>query len=97
MRLRYDSRAVADLDEIFSYIAQENHDAAKRVVGRIRLLSEQLTRSPRVGRMTDVPALFVRSVVTYPYVIFFTIAAEEIVVLHVRHTSRRAPDPSEVI
>jgi plasmid stabilization system protein ParE len=33
-------------------------------------------------------------VVRYPYVIFYRIDDDDILVLHVRHTSRRAIDPA---
>jgi plasmid stabilization system protein ParE len=35
MKLRYERGALADLDEIFTYIAADNRQAAGRVVARI--------------------------------------------------------------
>ena len=97
MKLRYDSRARSDISEIHHYIAALDAHAATRVVARIRVVSEQLVDRPRLGRATNVAGIFVRSVAKYPYVIFYTIKPREVVILHVRHTARREPDPSEVI
>ena len=32
----------------------------------------------------------------YPYVILYRIAEDELLILHIRHTSRRPIDPAEV-
>lgn len=37
MKLRYERGALTDLEEIFSYIASHNRDAAARLVARYRL------------------------------------------------------------
>ena len=97
MRLRYDQRAISDLARIFDYISEDNPAAAKRVIARIRALAEQTARRPQLGRKTDIEGLFVRSVVTYPYLIFFAVRPREVVILHVRHTARHEADPSEII
>jgi toxin ParE1/3/4 len=97
VKLRYDNRAIHDLDKIFNYIAERDPRAAARVIARIRTLAEQLAARPQLGRKTDIEGLFVRSVVTYPYLIFYTVRPSEVVILHVRHAARREADPSEVI
>lgn len=96
MRLRYDKRAASDIAEIHSFIAKQDEAAASRVIARIRALSEQLRERPNLGRATNNPRIRVRAVVDYPFLIFYTHRDDEIVILHVRHTARRAPDPTEV-
>lgn len=34
--------------------------------------------------------------VEYPYLIFYTVMPDEIVVLHIRHSARRAIEPTEL-
>lgn len=97
MKLRYDSRAIHDLDKIFDYITERDRRAARRVIARIRTLAEQLAARPQLGRKPDIEGLFVRSVVTHPYLLFYTVKPREVVILHVCHTARREADPSEVI
>jgi len=93
VKLRYDRRATADIGEIHSHIAQHDRLAASRVMARIRVLSEQLTEHPFLGRTTDQPQIRVRSVVRYPYPIFNTLKPDEVVILHFRHAARRQPAP----
>jgi plasmid stabilization system protein ParE len=52
----------------------------------------QLSLLPHTGRATNDPKVRILSATRYPYVIYFTVKPNEIVVLHIRHTSRRAPD-----
>ena len=94
MSLRYDRRALSDLDEIYTYIATHDPQAAPRVIGRIRALAEQLLERPLLGRKSDFPSVRVRPVVTFPYVIFYAIKSNDIVILHIRHTARRQPSPA---
>ncbi len=49
MKLRYTPRAKLDLAEIHDYIAQENSQAARRVISTIRKAAEALLQSPLVG------------------------------------------------
>jgi toxin ParE1/3/4 len=97
VKLRYDNRAIHDLDKIFNYIAERDPSAATRVIARVRTLAEQSAKKPQLGRKTDIKGLFGRSVVTYPYLIFYAVRPSEVVILHVRHTARREADPSEAI
>lgn len=95
-RLRYDQRAISDLDGIYDYIAEHDIAAAARVVARIKALSEQLPERPLLGRKTDMPDIRIRSVVRFPYVIFYTITTDEIAILHVRHTARQVLMPDDI-
>jgi plasmid stabilization system protein ParE len=72
MILRYDARAIADISEIYLFIAAHDPMAASRVVARIRVLCEQLADRPLLGRRTSQPRIRVRPVVRYPYLIFYT-------------------------
>ena len=49
MKLRYTPRAKSDLAEIHDYIAQENPQAARRVIHIIRNAAEALPQNPQVG------------------------------------------------
>ncbi len=50
MCLRWLTQALADLREIHSYIARDNPEAARRVVGEIRREVEILATQPESGR-----------------------------------------------
>ena len=51
MKLRYERGALADLEEIFAYIAQDNPQAAARLVARI----EQAALAPSAEIHPDAP------------------------------------------
>lgn len=96
VKLRYDKRAIVDIEAIYEHIAAKDPGAATRVVARIKTLAEQLVDRPELGRATSLPRIRLRSVVNHPYVIFYTSTSDAIVVLHVRHTARREPAPDEL-
>jgi len=93
MKVRWSETALAEIEDIFSYIYQNNRSAATAVVGRIEGLTVLLEEFPFVGHLTDEPDVRMLSVVRYPFVIFYAIddAAGETVILHVRHTARERP------
>jgi toxin ParE1/3/4 len=93
VRVRWSEAALAEIEDIFSYIYQNNRSAAPAVVGRIEGLTALLEEFPFIGHLTDEPDVRMLSVVRYPFVIFYAIdeAAGEIVILHVRHTAQERP------
>jgi toxin ParE1/3/4 len=55
MKLRYERGALADLDEIFSYIAKDNPDAASRLVARVEEVATRIAAFPISGRRPATP------------------------------------------
>jgi toxin ParE1/3/4 len=93
MKVRWSETALAELRDIFSYIHENNRSAADAVVKRIEALTALLEEFPLLGPLTDEAHVRMLSVVRYPFLIFYAIddAANEIVILHVRHTARERP------
>ncbi|MEO6780441.1 MAG: type II toxin-antitoxin system RelE/ParE family toxin [Bradyrhizobium sp.] len=93
MKLRWSETALAEIDNIFSFIFENNRSAAVAVVERIEGLAALLAEFPLVGHLTDETPVRVLPVVRYPFLIFYTIddATNEIIVLHVRHTAQERP------
>src|ERR1700687_4758614 len=52
MKLRYERGALADLDEIFAYIAADSREVAGRLVARIERVATRIAASPRIGGTT---------------------------------------------
>ncbi len=50
MRLRWKRNALADLGEIADHIAEENPEAARKVVSEIRKQTRILSSHPQIGR-----------------------------------------------
>ncbi|NOT70281.1 MAG: type II toxin-antitoxin system RelE/ParE family toxin [Hyphomicrobium sp.] len=66
-------------------------------MARIRSATEQLEEQPYLGRVSEMPRVRVRSIVNFPHLVFYAVGENEVVILHVRHTARRRPEPGEVI
>jgi toxin ParE1/3/4 len=93
LKLRYTLPALADLDAILTYIAVQSPEGAKRVHSRIRSIIDILSLHPFIGVKTDDP--IVRRLVTtpYPYVVFYEVGGDEIIVHAVRHAARKPFGP----
>jgi plasmid stabilization system protein ParE len=93
MKVRWSETALAQLDDVFSYIYERNRTAAVSVAKRIEDLAALLGEFPLIGHPTDEAEVRVLPVVRYPFMIFYAIdaAAGEVVILHVRHTARERP------
>ncbi len=92
MALRWLSAALADLRDIRAYIAEENPDAARRVIAGIRRETEILSDQPaigRVGRVADTRELVISQ---YPYIVAYREQRGEVHILAVIHTSRQWPE-----
>ena len=93
MRLRYSRPALADLDAILTYITTHSPRGASRVHARIEAIINLLLLHPRVGVQTDDPAIRRIGASPYPYLIFYEIAGDDIIIHAVRHGAR---DPSDM-
>ena len=89
MKLRYERGALADLDEIFAYIAADNRTAAARLVGRIEDASRRIAATPYMGEVTRNPRF--RRFPVGSYLIVYEVGADEVVIHYVRHGARRRP------
>jgi addiction module RelE/StbE family toxin len=92
MKLRYTPRARSDLAEIHDYIAQENPQAARRVVLIIRKAAEALPQNPLVGRSGRVAETRELAVGRFPFVLAYRVEEDEIQILSVIHTARMWPE-----
>ena len=90
MKVRYTAKALKQLDEIFSYIAEQNPGAARRVKAKIKGAIKRLGRHPYSARPTERPGIRVLAVVRYPYLVFYTVDenAREVHILRIRHSSQ---------
>jgi toxin ParE1/3/4 len=89
MKLRYERGALADLDEIFAYIAQDNREAAARLVARFEEAAARIAESPYMGEATRKSG-FRRFPVGH-YLMVYEVGRNEVVIHYVRHGARRRP------
>ena len=89
MKVRFNRGALADLDEIFSYIAADNHKAASEFVDHIEEVVRLIGHSPEMGVRTKRPQLRMFPVANY--LIIYEVVADEVIIHYVRHGARKRP------
>lgn len=89
MRVRYSPLALRQLDQIFSYIAQDSPKGARRMVERITSVADLLGDQPRMGRATSNRDLHVQPISGTPYIIYYRILRDDVRIVRVRHGARR--------
>ncbi len=93
MQIEFRPRAVAQLAEIFEYIAKDNRTAATSVVSRIEAVIDLLGEHPRMGKLLGYGSIRVMPISDYPYLIYYRITRDRVLILRVRHGARRRLRP----
>jgi len=91
MQVRYTETALAEIEAIFSYIAERNPAAAGAVVDVIETTVARLEMFPESARATDEPGVRMVPAGRFPYLIFYEIAGDELRILRVIHGARLRP------
>jgi plasmid stabilization system protein ParE len=89
MILRYKARALADLEAIYDYIAQDDPTAARRVVQRIVRSIGRLAIIPLSGRPGVVRGSRILAVPGLPYVVIHRVRENTVDIIAVLHSARR--------
>jgi toxin ParE1/3/4 len=93
MKARYSKRAIHDLISAADYMRDRNPRALLAIEQRNRSAIRQLELFPFIGRTTDDPEIRVLPIVHYPYLVFYEVLQDEIIIHHIRHGRRAAPGP----
>ena len=91
MRIVWRRTARDDLLAARGYIAEHNAQAADRVFQRIRTAVRRLAQRPHLGRPGRVEGTRELIVPGTPYLVAYTILAEDVVILAVLHHAREWP------
>jgi plasmid stabilization system protein ParE len=91
LNIHYTPGAIAQLEEILSYISDADPAAASRVAQRIENLIALLAKRPGIGRPIANSNVHIVSVRKYPYAIFYRMNArlDCVEIIRIRHTRRR--------
>jgi plasmid stabilization system protein ParE len=89
----YAPRALRDLEAIAEYLKERSPSGSANAMAAIKAGIDALTAFPEMTPVIDDAGHRRLPVMRFPYAIFYRIAGEEILILHIRHTSRRRVDP----
>jgi toxin ParE1/3/4 len=93
LTIRWTKQAIADVDNLYNFIAANNPRAARAAVDRIDQAITNLTLHPRIGRSGRVAGSREMVVAGTPYIVAYRIRGRTVELLGVLHAARRWPDP----
>ena len=96
MNVVFAPRALRDLESIAAYLNDRSPSGARNVLAAIRSSVDALTFFPEIGRLVTDTGHRRLPVLRYPYSVFYRVTADELFILHIRHTSRQPIDPAEL-
>jgi toxin ParE1/3/4 len=96
LSIRFDPRALSDIEAIRDYLIKRNPAGAERVRVHIVETIERLSDFPFLGRATDEVGVRVLPLTRYPYLVFYSVVNDTVVILHVRHGAREPVDSSDL-
>jgi plasmid stabilization system protein ParE len=88
LKLRFTKRAGRQIEEIIGAIARESPQGARRVRERMQSITTLLIEHPHIGQQTDVAGIRRVLVSPYPYLIFYRVTEDAVIVQRVRHAAR---------
>ena len=91
MEVRWTRKALANLDQEAEYIAQDNPEAAVRIVEQIRSSVQTLLDFPALGRPGRVSGTRELVINETPYIVPYRIREQTVEILRVLHSSRKWP------
>ena len=89
MKVRYTATALEEIEDILTYIARDNSNAALRVSVTILTTIDRVADFPHTAVEADVPGVKVAPALPYRYLIFFSIVDDVHIVRNVRHSARQ--------
>jgi plasmid stabilization system protein ParE len=96
VRIRYLTRAFADLEAIYAYIAKRNPKAAIQTTAAIRASIDSLAYFPEIGQLANRTNVRVLHSAHHNYKIYYSIIEDQVQILHIRHAARKPPTEDEL-
>jgi toxin ParE1/3/4 len=91
MKIQYTESALIEIGEIFSFIAKDNVRAAAGVADRARTTIDLFAHNPYLGHVANEAGVRSIQVGRFPYLIFYAVEENEMIILQVRHAARGLP------
>lgn len=90
--IRWTHRALARLDHIGGYVAQDNSEAAARVISRIVTAVDALAERPAMGRPGRIKTTRELVLADTPYIIAYRVTDNHVDILTVMHSAQQWPE-----
>jgi len=91
MRIEWTAKALSNLEEILSFIAEDRPGAAEKVAQKIQKSVSLLADQPGMGRLGRVAGTRELVIPGYPFILPYVEADGNIYILRVMHTSMKWP------
>jgi addiction module RelE/StbE family toxin len=92
MNVRWSPTAIADLQSIRDFIAQDSPSAARKVAQRIKEASKRLSRFPLSGRAGRVAGTRELVIPGTSYIAAYVVAGDEVQIAAVLHGKQQWPE-----
>lgn len=92
LAIRWTRRALGRLDQTGAYIAQDNPEAAARVVSRIVTAVDALANRPAMGRPGRIKNTRELVLADVPYIIAYRVMDRHVDILTVMHSAQQWPE-----
>ena len=92
MKIKWVRLALIDLDEAAAFISQDNPQAAKRIVTRIRDAARILSDQPNAGRPGRVHGTRELVIADTPFILPYRVVKNTVQILRVLHGARKWPE-----
>jgi plasmid stabilization system protein ParE len=90
MKVEYSRRAIADLHKMADDSSAYGRAAAEGLETRLRQVIAHVAEHPLAApAVENRPGVHVLPLVRYPYRVFYRVLRDRVLILHIRHTSRR--------
>ncbi len=89
MRLRYTLTALRQIERALGYVGQRSPQGAAGIRDTLAASLAMVQQHPKAGHATSRKDARRVVLVPYPYILFYRIVADEIVVTRFRHAARR--------
>ena len=91
MKVLYTETALAEIDEICSYIARDNEKAAADIAAAIERAVAAIAKRPKSAPIVYEGKVQAKLVEKYQYRIFYEVEGREVIIRNVRSTKRQRP------
>lgn len=92
MKVRWSTLALAELDAILTNLGSKHPDAAAHFEFRIRQIAERIGKYPQAFQeVAERPGIRRVPLVRYPYLVFYTVSVDEVIVVLVVHGAKKEP------